>query len=255
MARIFISYRRADSSGYAGRLYDRLTGHFGKASIFMDIDAIPPGVDFVEYLANAIQSYEVVLVLIGDRWLSVTDAQGNRRLDDSHDFVRIEIASALKYNKLVIPVLVKGAQMPRATDLPSDLQPLTRRNALDLSDKNFHHDVDDLIQGIEWALGVSDSAPYNPTVSSSQLNKPQPQAATAPPVSKPAPVQPASAGGNAHNQSRTTTTPQRTKPPRKKSSGSVGIVEYALILVLTAVVTIIVLTLLGPEIGTLLGGT
>ena len=122
--RIFISYRRADSAGYAGRIYDRLTAHFGEDAVFMDVDTIEAGVDFVEVLQNAVQSCDVLVALIGRGWLDIKDAAGKRRLDNPEDFVRIEIAAALSRDIRVIPVLVDGASMPRSTELPDNLKPL-----------------------------------------------------------------------------------------------------------------------------------
>ena len=92
--RIFISYRRADSAGYAGRIYDRLAAHFGEDAIFMDVNTIEAGLDFVEVLENAVRSCDVLVALIGTRWLNIKDTEGKRRLDNPQDFVRIEIAAA-----------------------------------------------------------------------------------------------------------------------------------------------------------------
>lgn len=149
MARIFISYRRGDSAGHAGRLYDRLSERFGQARVFMDIDHIGPGVDFVAVIEAAVAKCDVLLALIGEEWLDTTDAEGRRRLDDPEDFVRVEIATALRRNILVIPVLVQGAKMPRALDLPGDLAMLARRNALELSDSRWRFDVGRLIETLE----------------------------------------------------------------------------------------------------------
>ena len=146
---IFISYRRDDSAGYAGRLYDRLRGSFDRDHLFMDIDNIPPGHDFVEVLENAIEVCDVVLVLIGKQWLTITGADGKRRLDDPHDFVRLEVAAALRRNIRVIPVLVRDATMPPLSELPPDLHALARRQALVISDEDFHHDADRLIAAIK----------------------------------------------------------------------------------------------------------
>jgi hypothetical protein len=148
---IFISYRRDDSAGYAGRLYDRLRSRFAKDRLFMDIDNIPPGHDFVEVLEAAIAACNVVLVLIGKQWVSITNADGTRRLDDPNDFVRLEIATALRRNVRVIPVLVRGATMPLESALPPDVRPLARRQALAISDDDFHHDADRLIAAINAA--------------------------------------------------------------------------------------------------------
>jgi hypothetical protein len=126
---IFISYRRSDDSGAAGRLYDRLEQTFGPQQLFMDVDNIPPGEDFVAVLEAQVASCEVLLALIGRDWLTAADKTGRHRLDNPEDFVRIEIASGLAQGKRVIPVLVNGATMPRANELPEELMPLARRQA------------------------------------------------------------------------------------------------------------------------------
>jgi len=157
--RIFISYRRDDTEGYAGRLYDRLNQHFGRDSLFMDIDTLKPGQDFVDAIDEAVGSCDVLIALIGKRWLTVADAEGRRRLDDPHDFVRLEIGTALKRDVWVVPVLVQDAGMPRAADLPDDLSKLRRKHALEMTAAHFHDDVDRLIQTIEEVLGDADAEP------------------------------------------------------------------------------------------------
>jgi hypothetical protein len=139
--RIFISYRRDDSPGSAGRLYDRLTEEFPKENLFMDVDAIAPGVDFISEIERSVTSCDVLLAIIGRDWLTATDKQGRRRLDDPGDFVRHEIATALKSGVRVVPVLVDGAAVPAATDLPDELQPLVRRNAVELTHHRFTADT------------------------------------------------------------------------------------------------------------------
>ena len=119
MSGIFISYRREDSDYIAGRLHDRLTAHFGMDRIFRDIDTMGPGVEFPTRIEQALNSCTALVALIGTKWLAVTDPSGRRRLDDPKDFVRIEIAAALKRDVLVVPVLVQNAQMPSATELPT----------------------------------------------------------------------------------------------------------------------------------------
>lgn len=138
MARIFISYRRDDSGGWAGRLYDRLSQHFRRENVFMDIDTIEPGLDFVEVIEQAVGSCDALIALIGKQWLTITDAAGQRRLDNPEDFVRLEIAAALARNIRLIPALVQGARMPGSTDLPDVLKMLARRNAHEISDRRFH---------------------------------------------------------------------------------------------------------------------
>ena len=149
MPNIFISYRREDSAGYAGRLYDRLSGHFGAESVFMDIDTLEPGVDFVEVIERAMSQCDILLVLIGQRWLNAADSTGQRRLDNPEDFVRLEIQAGLDRGIRVIPMLVEGAAMPSSRDLPEVLTKLARRNALELSDTRWHTDVDKLLDTTE----------------------------------------------------------------------------------------------------------
>jgi FKBP-type peptidyl-prolyl cis-trans isomerase FklB len=155
-AKLFINYRREDTAPYAGRLYDRLAAHFGLDQVFMDIDQIDPGEDFVEVINRKIGSCEIAIIAIGPRWLGATDAAGNRRLDDSEDFVRMEIVAALERKIRVIPVLVGGARMPRKQDLPEALAPLSRRNAIELSEARFHSDVSRLIEAIEKARALAE---------------------------------------------------------------------------------------------------
>src|SRR5258708_2068618 len=152
MAGIFLSYRREDSAADAGRLYDRLSQHFGRDHLFMDIDAITPGQDFVTVLDAHLASSGVVLALIGRQWLTVTGATGQQRLAQPDDFVRREIATALASTIPVIPVLVGGAAMPQAAALPDILHPLTRLQAVVLSDTRFHADVDQLLAALETML-------------------------------------------------------------------------------------------------------
>ena len=147
--KLFINYRREDTAPYAGRLYDRLIAHFGADQVFIDIDQIEPGEDFVDVINRKVGACEIAIISIGPNWLSVTDASGKRRLDDEEDFVRMEIIAALERKIRVIPVLVGGARMPRKQDLPEALAPLTRRNAIELSETRFHADVSRLIEAIE----------------------------------------------------------------------------------------------------------
>ena len=156
--RIFISYRRADSAGYAGRIYDRLAAHFGKEAIFMDVDTIEAGLDFVDVLENAVQSCDVLVALIGRQWLNIKDEAGERRLDNPQDFVRIEVAAALNRGIRVIPVLVDGTSMPNSGQLPSNLKPLARRNAVLVNHYSFHADASRLIEQLELALKAAEDS-------------------------------------------------------------------------------------------------
>ena len=146
-ARIFMSYRRADSADVAGRIYDRLASHFGASAIFKDVDSIPPGIDFKEHLEKAVGKCKIFLVVIGDKWLEIADSLQNNRLQDPRDFVRIEIEAALNRNILIIPLLVRGASMPEEEKLPPSLRKLVYRNAIPIrSDPDFHRDMDRLIE-------------------------------------------------------------------------------------------------------------
>lgn len=152
MARIFINYRRQDSEGYVGRLYDHLSRHFDSDALFLDVDSIPPGVDFVEFLDEAVANCDVLLAVIGPGWTSAADDDGERRILREDDFVRIEIASALRQKKVVIPLLVGGAKMPRAADLPDDCSGLVRRNAVELSHTRFSADIDRLAESVRQTV-------------------------------------------------------------------------------------------------------
>jgi hypothetical protein len=149
---IFISYRRKDSAASAGRLYDRLSGRFRSNRIFFDVDNIPPGVDFVETIEQSVGSCDVLIAVIGKRWLISSEGEGSRRLDNPDDFVRLEIATALKRSIRVIPVLVDDASMPRASDLPDDLKTLVRRNAVEVRQDRFRSDSESLITTVDQAL-------------------------------------------------------------------------------------------------------
>ena len=141
MPGIFISYRREDSAAYAGRLFDMLSTEFGQENTFMDVDDIKGGDNFVTVIERNLDVSDALLAVIGGHWLSVTEKSGGRRLDNPHDFVRVEIAKALERGIRVIPVLVGGATLPRRDDLPANLQPLCLRQAVEIRDTNFHADV------------------------------------------------------------------------------------------------------------------
>lgn len=153
MTKIFISYRRQDTLPIAGRIYDRLSSKFGAERVFMDIDSIPFGVDFHGWLDGEVSKASIVLALIGAGWIDARDETGERRLDNPDDFVRIEIESALRRDIPLVPVLIGGAQMPKAGELPDTLRSLARRNAafVDMA-RDFHMHMDRLIAGLEWHL-------------------------------------------------------------------------------------------------------
>jgi hypothetical protein len=154
MSGIFISYRREDSAPYAGRLCDRLSGRFGADQVFMDVDDIPPGADFAAHIGATVGSCEAMIVVIGNEWLNARNADGQLRMMDSQDFVALEVSLALQRGSIVIPVLVGGANMPKASELRSDLKALAQRNALILSDREFQRDVETLIRALELIPGL-----------------------------------------------------------------------------------------------------
>jgi TIR domain-containing protein len=176
---IFISYRRDDSAGYAGRLYDRLAGHFGAGRVFMDVEGIEAGTDFVTAIEQAVGACRVEVVLIGKDWLSATDAAGRRRLDDPHDFIRLETTAALARNIRVIPVLLEGATMPRADELPPELQPLARRQAVEISHKQWDATTSELIRVLEPLMQDAPAPPAASQASQTPAGPPAKDAAGA----------------------------------------------------------------------------
>lgn len=201
--KIFISYRRDDSEGEAGRLYDDLTRVFGPDAVFMDVSDIHPGKDFRQAIDDNVAKCAVLLAMIGPEWTTVKDASGARRLDQPNDFVCLEITSALTRGIDVIPVLVHGARMPAPAELPDALQNLAYRNCVELTHTRWNSDVEVLSRALrDYAqrgnefptviirrsiLGVP--APETPAV---QTAVPPPAPASHPPENdqKPAPVNP-----------------------------------------------------------------
>jgi hypothetical protein len=154
MAKIFVSYRRGDTADITGRICDRLESQFGRGSVFMDVDTIPFGVDFRQYINQAVGECDVVLAVIGAGWLAATDDDtGRRRLDNPDDFVRIEIEWALQRGIPLIPVLVRRVAMPGPEELPPGLQELAYRNAAEVrSGREFHTDMDRLMRDMQRHL-------------------------------------------------------------------------------------------------------
>jgi hypothetical protein len=158
-SKVFISYRRDDSSGSTGRLHDRLEREFGRDLLFMDVDAaIPLGVNFVKILHEEVAKCDVLLAVVGPNWLNARDDKGDRRLDNPHDFVRIEIAAALQRDIPVIPILLDGAKIPKIDQLPDELRELTLRNGLEVRHASFHSDVDRLARGLKKILDQLNTA-------------------------------------------------------------------------------------------------
>lgn len=187
MAGIFISYRRSESRHAAGRLADGLADAFGAQSIFRDIEGIEPGVDFEQALDKALRSCVVMLVLIGPRWLQLEDGQGRRRLDQDGDWIRQEIETALARDIRVIPVLLEGAPLPSAEELPEGLRPLVRRQAFELEDGRWHGDLQRLVDALSRVPGLDrQPAPVPPA--------PAPPPPSPAPAPAPTPAPPAPAG-------------------------------------------------------------
>src|SRR5215471_12675249 len=152
---VFVSYRRQESKHFAGRLYDQLADRFGEGQVFMDVDAIELGVDFAEAISRAVAACQVLLVVIGPTWLTITDEQGRRRLDNPDDIVRLEVEAALARDVRVIPILVEAAHMPSQDDLPDSLTGLARRNALLIRHESFRADAGRLVAAIERVLAAA----------------------------------------------------------------------------------------------------
>ena len=158
MSKVFISYRRDDSAGYAHAIHSQLVHHFSKGQVFMDVDTVEPGVDFVRAIEKAVGECDVLIALIGKRWAR-GEASGTSRLDDTKDYVRLEVSTALARDIRVIPVLVDGMTMPNEDSLPPPLRPITRRNAIEISNTRFNYDVEQLIAAVRRILNTIEPEP------------------------------------------------------------------------------------------------
>ncbi|MFT3955321.1 MAG: toll/interleukin-1 receptor domain-containing protein [Piscinibacter sp.] len=174
---IFISYRRDDTRQAAGRLADDLGDALGAERIFRDIEKIELGVDFEQALNQALVNCEVMLVLIGRQWSAITDAQGRRRLEQPGDWIRTEIVTALRRGIRVVPVLIDGADLPQESELPEDLKPLVRRQALAVEDARWKSDMGRLAESLSRLGGAAPRPAAAP---------PTPVAAVAAPLASPA---------------------------------------------------------------------
>jgi len=154
MAGVFVSYRRSDSAGHTGRLMDALVEGFEPQQLFRDIEAIEAGADFVEAINRAVADSSVMLVVIGPQWLAA-HTDGKRRIDRDNDFVRLEIEAGLSLDLRIIPVLVGGASMPSADELPASIKPLARRQAHEITDRRWDYDVDQLFAVMDKIPGVA----------------------------------------------------------------------------------------------------
>jgi hypothetical protein len=164
MSAIFISYRRADSKHFTGRMYDRLRSELGRDAVFKDVDSIPAGSDFPTVLNERLRRCQVALVIIGRHWTAAREDDGTRRLDNPNDFVRIEVETVLRRGIPVIPVLIDGADFPAARDLPASLRDLLRRNAVEVEDDpRFDTDMARLARTLSRLLTPTGDAPLGPT--------------------------------------------------------------------------------------------
>ncbi len=159
---IFISYRRDDTEGEAGRLFDDLVRTFGEGSVFMDVAGINPGIDFRKAIDENVATCGVLLAMIGPGWTTITNGTGERRLDDVNDFVRLEVASALARNIAVIPVLVHEAKMPRPDQLPDNLKDLAYRNSVEITHTRWNSDVQLLTKALSQYVAASSATSTEP---------------------------------------------------------------------------------------------
>ncbi|MDF1755763.1 MAG: toll/interleukin-1 receptor domain-containing protein [Verrucomicrobiales bacterium] len=173
--KLFLSYRRSDLNGHAsamvGRIHDRLQSHFGRDNVFMDVDSIPPGVDFVEHLNHAVSKADVLLAVVGPNWVELLKA----RAADSDDFVKIEVKAALDRSIPVIPLLVGAAQMPSKQDLPEELGSFVFRNAVVVdSGRDFNSHMRRLIDDIEKLVSPTSGTPQSEAISTEKKKKKKP---------------------------------------------------------------------------------
>ncbi len=152
--RVFLSYRRGDVGGYAGRLTDALLQRLGAKGVFQDVTAIAPGQDFTAAIDRALDDSDAVLAVIGPGWLTAATPQGAPRLFEANDYVRLELARTLHRNVRVVPVLVGGASLPAAADLPDQIQGLVQRQAVVLHDETWHQDVEGLVRSLRGEPAV-----------------------------------------------------------------------------------------------------
>ena len=181
---IFISYRRDDSEGEAGRLYDDLVRAYGNDSVFMDVAGIAPGLDFRKAIDDNVAGCGVFLAVIGSQWATIAGTDGKRRLEDENDFVRLEIASALARNIAVIPVLVHESRMPHPDQLPDNIRDLAYRNSVEISHARWNSDVQLLINALKQYVTTSTATETQPVHATVPVQLPPPVAPFEPPVKK-----------------------------------------------------------------------
>jgi hypothetical protein len=238
LGRIFISYRRQETAYPAGWLYDRLADRFGGAQVFKDVDSIQLGDDFVEVITRAVGSCDVLLALIGEQWLTITDEHGRRCLDDADDFVRLEIEAALTRNVRVIPILVDGARMPNADELPDSLLKLVRRQALELSPARFEFDSSRLFEVLDSTLADMRTAQDAGAVELASAGKvPDPTPSPEQEHQRVPPAAPSPPGGARPPSDRGVPPDKPRRPPSTRTRILVGVaIGVALILLIVAIV-------------------
>lgn len=188
--RIFISYRRQETAWPARQLYEALCERYGAGQVFKDVDNIAPGEDFVEKVSSTVASCQVLLAMLGPRWTEILDEDGNRRIDDPDDFVRLEVGTALSRGVLVVPILVDGAKLPKAADLPPDLAGFTRRQAVEISPTGFNLTrlFEALDQVLEQPASLEDADSRSPEVADVPPSPPPVATDPPPPPGDPAPT-------------------------------------------------------------------
>jgi hypothetical protein len=164
---LFIAYRQADARGHAGRVGERLISYFGSGQVFKDIEALPIGVDFIDFVREKLQRTHVMVVVIGPNWIK------DQRLHNPEDLHREEIRTAIERGVHLVPVLVDGASMPRKEELPEDIQPLVRRNAVEITDTRWDYDVGRLVKTVEEMLAGSPRLSATARTSSRRVERPE----------------------------------------------------------------------------------
>lgn len=223
---IFISYRRDDSEGEAGRLFDDLVRAYGENSVFMDVAGISPGFDFRKAIDDNVSSCGVLLAMIGPAWTTIANGAGKRRLDDENDFVRLEIASALRRDIPVIPVLVHEARMPRPDDLPDNLKDLAYRNSVEITHARWNSDVQLLTRALAQYVQPAAGSSAETVHAAVPVQLPAPN---------PDPEPPASSVRSAPNRNSSTAAPSLpAAAPVKKSHAPLFVAAAAVIVLLIA---------------------
>ena len=193
MPTIIVSYRREDTAWIAGRIHDRLRGHYGAENVFMDIDSIPFGLDFREHIHDSLKRCDILLAIVGPRWIAESES-GQSRLHDENDWVRIEIEGALAKKIPLIPVLIDGAKLPPASGLPEGVRDLVFRQAADVdAGRDFHPHMDRLIGVMDQLLARKTPAPTPEPVKRSEEKAPRKEESDKPKEPKPPPQKEAKA--------------------------------------------------------------